>query len=69
MTIDEAIEILSAMDQTTKARFSEAERTAIITLGTAGWSGELQSDDPRLAELPEVIRDIVGVMKTKRIIQ
>jgi hypothetical protein len=69
MTIDEAIKVVSAMDQKTEARFSEEERTAIITLGTAGWSGELQSDDPRLAELPEIIRDIVGVMKTKRIIQ
>ena len=69
MTIEQAIATLHAMDKSSRGRFTEPEREAIQTLGVAGWSGELQPDDARLAELPAVFKDIVRIMQTKRVIQ
>ena len=69
MTIDEAIAILQAMDQATEDPFSPDEREAIRVVGAAGWSGDIQADDPRLLGLPDVFRDLISVMKTKRIVQ
>lgn len=69
MTIDEAIAILRAMDQASEDPFSPAEHEAIRVLGTAGWNGDIQADDPRLLGLPDIFRDLISVMKTKRIVQ
>lgn len=73
MTIDEALAVLHAMDMKSHARFSAQEREAITTLGTSGWSGDLEPTDPRIEALPNEIRDVVknmvAIMQTKRIIQ
>jgi len=69
MTIDDAIATLRAMDQASEEAFSPAEREAIIVLGTAGWSGEIEPNDPRLASLPEVIAEMIRAMQAKRIVQ
>jgi hypothetical protein len=73
MTIDEAIAILRVTDMRSHARFSAEEREAIQTLGAAGWSGQLEPSDPRVAALPKEIRkaveDLVAIMQTKRVIQ
>lgn len=73
MTIDEALDVLKAMDMNSEARFSDREREAITNLGCAGWAGDLEPTDPRIQELPEAIREqvveLVKVMQSKRIVQ
>jgi hypothetical protein len=71
MPLDEAFKVLAAMDVTSHGRFSEVEKRAVCSVGMAGWSADLPTDDPRFAALPEetreVIRKIVQVMTTKRV--
>lgn len=69
MTLDEAIEIVRAMDRASKDPFTPAEREAIRMLGTAAWSGEIQLRDPRLAGLPDIIMKIIRAMQGKRDLQ
>jgi hypothetical protein len=73
LTIDEAIAVLRRLDSRSTARLSTDERSAIVTLGTAGWSGDIEPTDPRLASLSpqiaEQIADVIRVMQTKRIVQ
>jgi hypothetical protein len=73
MKVDEAIAALRAMDLSSQEPFSAAEHEALVTLGTAAWSGDLQLDDPRIlglpGELPAMIEDLVRIMRTKRIVQ
>jgi hypothetical protein len=73
MSVEEAVAILKVMDMKSLDRFSDKEREAVTTLGVMGWSGDLEPTDPRLLDLPaetqNIVKKIVAVMQTKRIIQ